>query len=198
MQKGTHHFIVKIPMIGLLSILFLTPSPTHPVHAAPGDLDPTFSTDGKVSTNFSSGSIDGAKAIAIQADNRIVVAGGSIAGGNSDFALARYHASTCNGFNVSLLGTEGSDSITGTSFPDVINGLRGNDLISGGPGNDIICGDTGDDLLEGDDGNDTLNGGLGTDVYSGGSGTNTFLNCENTGVTTPPTPGLAGAWQQLS
>jgi uncharacterized delta-60 repeat protein len=162
---------------------------------ANGTLDATFGSGGTVTTDLGSFS-DGATAIAIQKrDGRIVVAGDSDAGGSFDFALARYHVFTCNGFNVTLLGTEGADSLTGTALPDVINGLGGNDLISGGFGNDSICGDIGDDLLEGDDGHDTLNGGLGTDVCSGGSGTNTFLNCEGTTVTGP---GLAGGWQQLT
>ena len=52
--------------------------------AAPGDLDPTFSGDGKQTTDFG-----GAKGVAIQADGKIVAVG--LAGGRNDFALARYN-----------------------------------------------------------------------------------------------------------
>lgn len=58
--------------------------------AAPGDLDPTFSGDGKLTTNFTR-THDGANGVAIQANGKIVVAGQ--AGGypaRSRFALARY------------------------------------------------------------------------------------------------------------
>ena len=59
-----------------------------------GTLDATFSGDGKVHTNFFNGGV--ANALAIQPnDGRLVVAGSSIASGNV-FALARYHAITCN------------------------------------------------------------------------------------------------------
>jgi uncharacterized delta-60 repeat protein len=55
--------------------------------AAPGDLDGSFSVDGKVTTNFTSGS-DVASAVAIQADGKIVAGGGA----NFDrFAIARYN-----------------------------------------------------------------------------------------------------------
>ena len=54
--------------------------------AAPGDLDVSFSGDGKQTTDF--GGSDAAAAVAVQADGKIVVAGSS--GGN--FALARYGA----------------------------------------------------------------------------------------------------------
>jgi uncharacterized delta-60 repeat protein len=60
--------------------------------AAPGALDPTFSGDGKLTTNFTRGD-DGASGVAIQADGKIVVAGQ--AGGyprRTRFALARYRA----------------------------------------------------------------------------------------------------------
>jgi uncharacterized delta-60 repeat protein len=64
-----------------------------PAHAAPGDLDPSFSGDGIVLTGFG-GEIDGGSAVALQADGKIVVAGttsGYGEGGDyhSDFALAR-------------------------------------------------------------------------------------------------------------
>jgi uncharacterized delta-60 repeat protein len=54
-----------------------------------GHLDPTFSLNGKAVTNFTVGLPDGANAVAIQDDGRIVLAG--VAGGkDSQFAVARY------------------------------------------------------------------------------------------------------------
>ena len=60
------------------------------VKAAAGDLDPTFSTDGKVTTTF--GLNDHASAVAIQANGRIVVAGDTGQAKISDFAVARYNS----------------------------------------------------------------------------------------------------------
>jgi uncharacterized delta-60 repeat protein len=58
--------------------------------AAPGDLDRTFSGDGKVTTSFNSGWA-GAGGVAIQADGKIVVAGSTgFSGPDSRFAVARY------------------------------------------------------------------------------------------------------------
>ena len=53
-----------------------------------GHLDPTFSDDGKVSTNFTP-ETDFARAVAIQPDGKIVAAG--FAGDKATFAVARYH-----------------------------------------------------------------------------------------------------------
>lgn len=52
-----------------------------------GSLDPTFGTDGKVTSSFSTNQ---AQAVAVQADGRILAAGG---GGSSDFVIARYNKS---------------------------------------------------------------------------------------------------------
>ena len=56
-------------------------------HIPNGSLDTSFDVDGKVTTNFSSGSTDIGRDIAIQPDGKIVIAGGSL----GDFALARYN-----------------------------------------------------------------------------------------------------------
>jgi uncharacterized delta-60 repeat protein len=57
-----------------------------------GTLDASFSSDGRVLTDFVSGSDDVAYAVALQPDGKIVVAGISIfpSSGNVDFTLARY------------------------------------------------------------------------------------------------------------
>jgi uncharacterized delta-60 repeat protein len=54
---------------------------------ANGSLDPTFGIGGKVTTDF--GGFDGALGVALQADGRIVAAGGG--GPASDFVVARYN-----------------------------------------------------------------------------------------------------------
>jgi uncharacterized delta-60 repeat protein len=63
----------------VLVLLLAAPAP-----AAPGDLDLTFSDDGRQLTDF--GGDEGATSVALQADGRIVAAGGR----DGDFALARY------------------------------------------------------------------------------------------------------------
>jgi uncharacterized delta-60 repeat protein len=62
----------------------------HPVAAAEGDLDTSFDSDGKVTTDI--GGIDNrARSVAIQSDGKIVAAGYSNPGSNYDFTLARYN-----------------------------------------------------------------------------------------------------------
>ena len=56
-----------------------------------GSLDTGFGTGGKVTTDFSSGE-DRPYAIAVQSDNKIVVAGYANNGSDNDFAMARYNA----------------------------------------------------------------------------------------------------------
>lgn len=83
----------KMAIGGLLVILFLSFGLPHLVQAAPGDLDPTFGTGGKVVTDF--GGPGGAHAVAILPDGKIVVAGAGLVnpGDNvTDLALARYNA----------------------------------------------------------------------------------------------------------
>ena len=58
--------------------------------AAPGDLDPTFSGDGKVLTDIAGGD-DGASSVAVQADGKIVTAGfASQPAGGRTFVVVRY------------------------------------------------------------------------------------------------------------
>jgi len=57
-----------------------------------GDLDGTFSNDGKVLTDFSGGRFSlGAQAVALQSDGRIVAAGDANISGQRDFGLIRYN-----------------------------------------------------------------------------------------------------------
>lgn len=81
-----------------------------PVHAAPGNLDPTFGGDGKVLTDFTKGR-DGARDVAIQANGKIVVVGrASTRRGFGRFALARYRA------NGHLDPAFGGDGVVTTNF----------------------------------------------------------------------------------
>ncbi len=65
---------------------------TATMHAAPGDLDLTFGTGGKVTTDIGSITNDGAHDIAIQTDGKILVAGSTSDGTKGNFALVRYTA----------------------------------------------------------------------------------------------------------
>jgi uncharacterized delta-60 repeat protein len=83
-----------------------------------GDLDTGFDADGKVTTGF--GGDDGAHAIAIQSDDRIVVAGfTSDTNGNDDFALARYNT---NGNLDNSFGGNGKVT-TGIAGFDTVRGV---------------------------------------------------------------------------
>lgn len=75
--------------------------------------------------------------------------------------------SACDGFIVTIMGTEGSDNLIGTEGPDVIRGGGGNDTIDGRGGNDRICGDRGDDNILGGAGIDVLDGGPDDDIIDG-------------------------------
>jgi uncharacterized delta-60 repeat protein len=89
------------------------------VHAAAGDLDPTFGNGGKVTTSFTPAS-DFAQAVVLQPDGKIIAAG--VAAFDFDFgffALARYNpdGNLDNGFGASGRVTtdfsEGNDVVTG-------------------------------------------------------------------------------------
>ena len=67
------------------------PTPTPAGEPGPGDLDPEFSAASVVTTAVGSTS-DVARAVAIQSDGKIVVAGYSHNGADNDFAVVRYTA----------------------------------------------------------------------------------------------------------
>lgn len=58
---------------------------------ADGTLDATFSGDGRTTIDFAAG-FDEARGVVLQPDGKLVIAGSSIAGGRSNFALARLNA----------------------------------------------------------------------------------------------------------
>src|SRR5207247_9415809 len=76
-------------LLALLSALLLVLSFAHSVDAAPGDLDTTFGTGGRVVTDF--GGSEETPALALQPDGRIVVAGSSFLFLGFNFAFARYN-----------------------------------------------------------------------------------------------------------
>jgi len=76
--------------------------------AAPSDLDTSFGTGGKVTTNSAS-SVEEARAVVIQPDGKIVVAGYQSAGFGPDFFIARYNP---NGTPDTSFDTDGFVSTT--------------------------------------------------------------------------------------
>lgn len=73
-----------------------------------GSLDTSFGTNGKVTTAIGSGN-DFAQASVIQANGKIVIAGGSFTGSNEDFAIVRYNGdgsldTTFNGTGKATIG----------------------------------------------------------------------------------------------
>jgi uncharacterized delta-60 repeat protein len=87
-----------------------------PAQAAPGDLDPTFSGNGKVTTNFTPGLDDGSD-VAIQDNGKIVVVG--LAGAGGTFGIARYLT------NGTLDPTFGGDGKVRTDFTAHTDDARG-------------------------------------------------------------------------
>ena len=82
-----------------------------------GALDATFGTGGKVKTTFAN--FDGARAVAIQSDGKIVAAGfAHLVNGDFDFALARYNS---NGTLDTTFGTGGKKT-TAFGAPSVAQG----------------------------------------------------------------------------
>ena len=98
-----------------LAFVVLLMAPTLPAEAgaaAPGDLDPTFGTGGKVLTPIGA-STDAINALAIDAQGRIVVAGSTKASGvysDYEFAVARYDP------DGSLDSSFGGDGVVTTPF----------------------------------------------------------------------------------
>src|SRR5688500_14353806 len=82
------HFKMVVYKAALLSMALSILGFTFAVPSG-GDLDTTFSGDGRVTTKFGPrpGRADSVEALAIQSDDKIVAAGTS----NGDFALARYN-----------------------------------------------------------------------------------------------------------
>lgn len=102
----------------------------------------------------------------IPAGQEIVVRGG---GGTDTIEVSPDAKMT-----LTLLGSEGDDTIRGGTDSETILGLGGNDTISGGQGNDRISGGGGRDYLDGQTGDDTITGGEGNDTVYGLDGDDTL------------------------
>jgi uncharacterized delta-60 repeat protein len=145
-----------------------------------GSLDNTFGNGGKAIVDF--GGNDIPRALALQPDGKIVVAGYSTAGGNGanslNFAVARLQGdpggsagpSRCAGKRATIIGTAKRDKLVGTKKRDVIASLSGRDSVKAGKGNDIVCGGAGKDKVAGGAGKDKLLGEKGKDKLVGGKG----------------------------
>ncbi len=97
----------------LLAMLVLCA--TFTTHAAPGNLDTTFGAGtGKVITAMGAGE-DTARALAVQPDGKIVVAGSCSNGSDNDFCLARYDA---NGVLDATFGSGGKVITDVSTYPD--------------------------------------------------------------------------------
>jgi Ca2+-binding RTX toxin-like protein len=72
--------------------------------------------------------------------------------------------------NLSLVLTEGPDSVTGTAGADFILAGGGADIVDGAGGDDTLDGQAGNDALRGGAGDDRLYGGEGVDQLDGGDG----------------------------
>ena len=92
MKKKGYKNNLNLKKITLATILtFSLSNLQSPAWAADGDLDTSFSSDGKVTTAIGSGT-DAAKSVVLQSDGKIVAAGYSHNGSNYDFAVVRYNA----------------------------------------------------------------------------------------------------------
>ncbi|MGH2677502.1 MAG: choice-of-anchor Q domain-containing protein [Actinomycetota bacterium] len=80
----------------------------------------------------------------------------------------------CQGKNVTISGTSGSDVLTGTGKKDVIRALGGDDVVDALGGNDRVCAGGGNDQVKGRAGNDQVTGGAGNDRAIGAGGGDTL------------------------
>ena len=101
----------------------------------PGDLDPSFNSTGKKTTDFSSGD-DEIKAVAIQSDGKIVAAGYATVSGVKVYALARYNT------DGSLDNSFGTNGLVTTQIGST--NLYPNDMVIQPDGKIIVVGNFGD------------------------------------------------------
>ncbi|MET3923899.1 CAP domain-containing protein [Devosia sp. 2618] len=76
--------------------------------------------------------------------------------------------------DLSLKGSDASDTLVGNKGKNVINGGLGNDKIWGMDGHDKLYGDAGNDSIWGGNGNDFIYGGAGNDTLRGEAGNDTL------------------------
>ncbi len=117
-------------IITTLTALFLAIGAT--TSAQPGTLDPTFSTDGKVTTVFGTPFSDYGQSVVIQPDGKVLVAGESNNGTDTDFALARYDTYGTLDIGFGVYGKVTTDFGTGDDFgTSVIIDPDGKILVAG-------------------------------------------------------------------
>ena len=134
-----------------LALLSASMLATAPAGATPGDLDPTFSGDGRQTTDFGGGG--GAQGVAIQDDGKIVVVGGS----QGHFALARFRTDGSLDASFAGDGTLITDFGPGGSVAfDVAFQANGRIVAVGGAGGSALARYNADGSL------DTTFGGDGT------------------------------------
>ena len=85
-------------------------------------------------------------------------------------AIAAPPQPSCDGIEVTIVGTRRADELTGTPGTDVILGLGGDDTITALGGNDRICAGDGFDLVFAGGGHDVMRGGAGDDSLFGEGG----------------------------
>jgi uncharacterized delta-60 repeat protein len=102
-----------------------------------GNLDPTFGSGGKVTTDLSSDFIDTGSAVAIQNDGKIVIAGTAK---NIDFALLRYD------IGGALDGTFGTGGQVTTDFFGGFD--RANDVVIQNDGKIVVAGSVNPDVSD--------------------------------------------------
>ncbi len=84
-------WVSKVVVLAFVMALVVVMGYSKEAYAAPGDLDTSFGSGGKVITNFA-GSSSGGRALAVQDDDKVVVAGSAfVTTTGDDFALARYN-----------------------------------------------------------------------------------------------------------
>jgi len=125
-----------------------------------GTLDASFGTGGKVTTDIGTTSADGANAMTLQSDGKILLAGYSNASGSNNFTAVRYNS---DGTLDATFGTGGKVSTDiGTSTDDRPNAMQiqsdGKILLSG----NSDAGVSNDFAVVRYDSNGTLDSGFGT------------------------------------
>ena len=93
-MNTTPKFLFRFLVVLTLFVLLALPvtSPLRSALAAAGDLDHSFGTGGVATAAFGSYDSSMGRAVALQADGKIVVAGGTFGGASWDFALARFNS----------------------------------------------------------------------------------------------------------
>jgi len=88
--------------------------------------------------------------------------------------MGAYEGVQCLGVDVTVIGTDGPDTLTGTSKADGILALGGNDVVTAGGGKDAVCAGDGEDVVSGGDGDDEMIGEAGNDLLGGDPGNDTL------------------------